>query len=189
MTNFKTRGKITIGLTGGISAGKSLASAAFRKAGAFVVCADALAAEHLAKQMPAVQKYFGTADKKQIAALVFKSAVKRKWLERKLHPPVIRDAAAALKKSAAKIAVFDAPLLCEAGLQNAFDLSVCINADYETRQKRSKLAAADFKKRDAAQMPPLCKAQKADIGIFNEGTKKDLEAKILKLCSALTAEN
>ncbi|MDR0734318.1 MAG: dephospho-CoA kinase [Elusimicrobiota bacterium] len=189
MINFKARGKIVIGLTGGISAGKSLAAAAFRKAGAFVVCADALAAKHLDLQLPAVQKYFGTADKKQIAAQVFKNATKRKWLEHRLHPLIIKDAAAAFKKSAAKIVVFDAPLLYEAGLGRSFDLTVCINAAYKTRQKRSKLAMPDFKKREAAQMPLALKAQKADIVIFNEGTKKNLEAKILKLCSALKAEN
>ncbi|MDR1123747.1 MAG: dephospho-CoA kinase [Elusimicrobiota bacterium] len=189
MTNFKVKGKIVIGLTGGVSAGKSAAAAAFKKAGAFVVCADVLAAKHLGRQMPAVQKYFKTSDKKQIAARVFKNAAERKWLENLLHPQVIRDAAALLKKSAAKIAVFDVPLLYEAGLGRGFDLTVCINAAYETRQKRSKFAAADFKKRDAAQMPPPLKAQKADVVIFNEGTKKNLEAKILKLYSALTAEN
>jgi dephospho-CoA kinase len=189
MTNFKTRGKIIIGLTGGVSAGKSAAAVAFKKAGAFVVCADALAAKHTALLLPAVQKYFKTTDKKQIAARIFKSAAARKWLERMLHPPIIKDAAAMLRETSAKIAVFDAPLLYEAGLGGGFDLTVCISAAYETRGKRSKFTAADFKRREAAQMPPQLKAQKADIVILNEGTKKDLEAKISKLCSALTAEN
>jgi dephospho-CoA kinase len=188
MTNFKARGKIVIGLTGGISAGKSVAAAAFRKAGAFVICADALAAEHLALQLPAVQKYFGTADKKKIAAQVFKSAAKRKWLERRLHPLIIKDAAATLKKSSAKVIVFDVPLLFEAGLQNSFDLVLCIYADTEVRRKRaalSRFAAGDFDARDDAQMPLMQKAQKADIVIFNNGAKRDLAVKISKFYRSL----
>ena len=178
--------KIILGLTGGVSSGKSTAAAAFKRAGALVICADILAAKYFGLKIKEIQKYFGTCDRAQIAAEVFTDAKKRKWLEELLHPLISKEAKKIIKTAEESVIVFDAPLLFETGLQNSFDLVLCIYADFKIRQKRAAFSAADFKKRDAAQMPFEEKTRRADFVIYNEGTKKDLEAKIIKLCRFLS---
>ena len=181
MINFRKNGKIVLGLTGGISSGKSTAAAAFKKAGALVICADDLAAKYFNLKIKEIQKYFGTCDKAQIAAQIFTDAKKREWLEELLHPLILKEAQRIIKTAKKRVIVFDVPLLFEAGLQNGFDLVLCIYASFKTRQNRTPFARADFKKRDAAQIPLEAKAAAADIVIFSESAKKDLETKIKKL--------
>ena len=185
MINFKTSGRITLGLTGAVSSGKSAAAARFKKCGALVINADELAAKHFALNAEKIKKYFGTDDKKQIAACVFKNPASRKWLESLLHPAAIKEAKQIIKNAGQKIIVFDAPLLFEAGLGNSFDLTICIYAAYDIRLCRAAFAVADFKARDGAQLPLDFKAANADIVIYNEGAKKDLEAKISKVYKAI----
>ena len=185
MINFRKSGKIVLGLTGGISSGKSTAAAAFKKAGARVICADTLSAKYFGLKIEEIQKYFGTCGRPQIAAQVFTDGKKRKWLEELLHPLISKEAKKIIKTAKERVIVFDVPLLFEAGLQNSFDLVLCIYASFEIRQKRTSFTRADFKRRDAAQMPLEDKAAAADIVIHSETAKKDLEAKVIKFCKAI----
>jgi len=180
--------KTVIALTGGISSGKSAAAAAFKKAGAFVICADNLAAKYFDANSAKIKKYFKTSNKKKIAQIIFKNAAKRKWLENLLHPLILEEARKQIKKSPAEIIVFEIPLLFEAGLQKSFDFVLCIYAGQQTRLKRTPFASADFKKRFLAQMPLEIKAQKSDFVIYNEGSQKELQQKITKLYKLIKEE-
>ena len=181
--------KKIIALTGGISSGKSAAAAAFKKAGAFVICADKLAAKHFDANAAKIQKYFKTAERKKIAQIIFKNAAKRKRLENLLHPLILKEAQALIKKSPAQTIVFDAPLLFEAGLQKSFDFILCIYCAQKTRLKRTSFTPADFAAREAAQIPLELKAAKSDFVIYNEGSKKELQQKVSKLCKLINEDN
>ncbi|MDR1941385.1 MAG: dephospho-CoA kinase [Endomicrobium sp.] len=191
MINFKTSGKIVVGLTGAMASGKSEASSIFKKAGAEVICADCLAAKYFNLTRVKIKNYFKTADKKLISKEVFQNAAKRKWLEKLLHPLILKEAAGIIKKTKNKIIVFDAPLLFEAGLQNAFDLTLCVYAEREESLERALskgVGAEDFKRRCRAQIAPERKAQMADIVLYNNASRKDLENKIKKLYKSLKKE-
>lgn len=188
MTDFKTKGKTIIGLTGSIASGKSAAAEIFKKLGAYVLSADDLSAKYFALNIQRVQAYFGTTDKQKIAAAVFADADKKTWLENLLHPAILAEAGQSIKESQNKIIVFDVPLLFESGLQESFDLTVCIAAPYELRLKRAiarGLSRSDFKQRDSSQMPQEEKIKKAEIVLENDAELQDLEVKITKFYSRL----
>lgn len=182
--NFKKEGSFVIGLSGGIASGKSTALKIFEKLGAEVICSDTLAAKNFVLLKDKIEAYFKTTDKAQIAGKIFKNAQDKKWLEKLLHPLVLQEALLQIKKSKKKIIIFDIPLLFECGLEDSFDLTLCIYSDFNIRMKRAfarKMTKTDFANRDKAQMLLEEKAQKANLVIFNNTTRKDLQEKIEKL--------
>jgi dephospho-CoA kinase len=190
--NFRAKNKIVIGLTGAIACGKTTAARIFKKSGAEVICADALAAKRFDLICAKIEKYFKTSDKNKIVVQIFKNISKRKWLEKQIHPFVIKEAKDIIKTTKNDIVIFDAPLLFEAGLKNAFDLTLCVYASPEIRIKRALLKgidAEDFKGRDRAQIPQEQKAQTADIVLYNNATRKDFENKVIKFYKSLKKED
>lgn len=188
--NFKTRNKLTIGLTGSILCGKSTALAAWRRAGAFVLSCDEIARELLAQ--PAVKRriavLFGTIDKAEITRQVFSNLHKRTQLEKLLHPLVAREIKKRLQHVPQPVRVIEVPLLFEAQWGEAFDLTVCIVASQRVRTARLKkraMSQTDFKKRDQAQFSQTEKAALSDICIINMGTSSSLTEKINTLHQAL----
>jgi len=185
------KGKAVIGLTGPIASGKSLALEYFRKEGAFCVSTDEVSAELLTS--PAcfnkILKKFspdkiltnGLLDKKRLAAEVFGSAAKRRWLENLLHPEILGRTHSLIKKSRAKIAVVEAPLLFEAGLQDCFMLTICLAAPEKTLKKRALArgwSAAQYRARAEAQFPAGKKYALASLVLDNTAGPGELREKI-----------
>ena len=186
--NFKKKGALVIGLSGGIACGKSTALEVFKKLGAEIICSDTLAAENFSLLKNKIEDYFKTSDKEKIAKKIFKNAQDKKWLEQLLHPLVLQEALLKIKKSTKKIIVFDVPLLFECGFEDSFDLTLCVYTDFDIRLKRAinrKMTKTDFINRDKAQLPLEQKAQRANLVVFNNSTRKDLEEKITKLFAIL----
>ena len=101
---------LSLGLTGGIAAGKSLLSTRFRELGAVVIDADLLArdavapgtaglAEVVAHFGPDLLLPDGSLDRPRLGALVFADPAERQALNDIVHPRV-RAAAQALKRDA-----------------------------------------------------------------------------------------
>lgn len=182
--NFRKEGALVIGLSGGIASGKSTALEIFKNLGAEVICSDILAAQNFALLKDKIEAYFNTTDKAQIAGKIFKNAQDKKWLEKLLHPLVLKEAQEKIKQTSKKIIVFDIPLLFECGLEESFDFTLCLYTDFNIRLKRAlarKMTKEDFLNRDKAQLPLEEKAQRANLVIFNNSNRKDLEEKIEKL--------
>lgn len=182
--NFRKKGSLVIGLSGGIASGKSTALKAFEKLGCEVICSDTLAAQNFNLLKDKIETHFNTIDKAQIAQKIFKNAQDKKWLEKLLHPLVLKEAQTQIKQSTKKIIVFDIPLLFECGLEDSFDFTLCIYSDFNIRLRRAisrKMTKEDFINRDKAQMLLEEKAQRANLVIFNNSNRKDLEEKIEKL--------
>ena len=186
--DFKKEGKIVIGLTGGIASGKSAASDIFAAYGAEVICSDKLSAHYFNVLKDKIEKHFKTTNRAEIAQRIFADTQQRKWLETLLHPLITTEAKDIIANTNKTVIVFDVPLLFESGFDNSFDFTLCIYADYIKRLKRALLkgfSETDFKQRDNTQMLLESKAQRADIVLYNNATRKDLEEKILKLCKTL----
>ena len=179
--NFRRQGKTVIGLTGAISGGKSTALQVFEESGAEVICSDKLSRKYFDICKQEIYERFKSLGRTEIAETVFKDDTKRKWLENLLHPLIFKEALEIISASNKKIIVFDVPLLFETGLENSFDLTICIYTDDKIRLKRALekgFKKEDFLKRDLKQMPLEQKAQKAERVIYNNSDRKTLEEKI-----------
>lgn len=192
------RGKTVIGLTGPIASGKSAALALFIKEGALGISADAVSASLLTD--PAcynrISRKFGLGkiltngilDKQKLAAEVFGSPAKRRWLEALLHPRILKRIHFLITRSTKKIAVVEAPLLYEAGLAECFTFTVCLAAPEKTLRARALgrgWSGAQYRARVKAQLPAAEKYSRADIVLDNAGSRAELAAKIRFICRFL----
>ena len=191
-------GRFIIGLTGAPASGKSAALEIFKAEGVFCVSADALAKEVLTepecynrilrKFGPEIVLKDGLNDMRGLSLEIFGDNSKRKWLEGLLHPEILKRIYSLIKKSHAKIAAVEAPLLFEAGLADCFTLTVCVHAEPAVRRARALKRgwnAKELARREAAQFGAERKAALADLVLANDGALKKLELKISGLCRFL----
>ena len=180
-----------IGLTGSMASGKSTALKELARLGAYTLSADELVRELY--QAPSVRQWlmrnFGSAEPKQVAKAVFKSARARQKLEAFLHPRVWKSAQQKLAVCPARWAVLEVPLLFEVSWDKKMDLTVVVTADDKTLAKRLKargISQATYQARRRTQCSESEKINRADMVIFNNGTKRALCTKVSSLYSALT---
>jgi len=185
------RGKVVLGLTGPIASGKSLALEMFIKEGALGISADSVSASLLTE--PAcynkiLRKFSsdkiltnGLLDRKKLAAEVFNSPAKRKWLESLLHPQILRRIHSLITRSNKKIVVVETPLLFEAGLAECFTFTVCLAAPgkiLEARALKRGWSRAQYSGRVRTQLSAAEKYARADIVLENSGAPRELAGKI-----------
>ena len=186
--DFHQEGKLIIALSGAIASGKTAVLEEFAALGAETICADALAAKYRQLLKTKIKNAFGTEDKNKLAKLVFRDTEKLKELENMLHPLILKEAKEIVQKTSKKVVVFAIPLLFEKGLEDSFDLTVCVYTSYKKRVKRALLRGTNedyFKRCEETQLPMAVKAERADIIIFNEGTRADLKNKIARFYNTL----
>jgi dephospho-CoA kinase len=130
-----------------------------------------------------------TVDRGRVGAIVFASPEELAWLESTLHPLVGRHVAewrAALEPDV-QLAVVEVPLLFEAAMEGAFDATVAVVADDETRATRAGLRGTHLlEARSDRQLPQPEKAARADHVITNDGSLEDLEGQVSELMKLLT---
>jgi dephospho-CoA kinase len=189
---------LTIGLTGGIAAGKSEALAAFGRLGAATLSSDAvvhdllegdpLRGELIARWGPEVAPPAAPTDRGKIGQVVFADPAELTWLESRIHPLVGSETAAwiaALPEDTA-VAVIEVPLLFEGGREKVFDTTVSIVAGEDVRRERAASRGhALVDAREARQLTQEEKAERADHVIVNDGTVADLEAALSALLAKL----
>jgi dephospho-CoA kinase len=188
---------LTIGLTGGIAAGKSEALAAFARLGAATLSSDAVVHELLESEAlrdrlvgrwgPDVAPDGGI-DRARIGEIVFADPDQLTWLESQIHPLVAERTAAWLGSLPAgtEIAVVEVPLLFEGGRDEVFDTTVAIVAAEEVRRDRAAARGhALVDEREARQLSQLEKSKRADHVIRNDGSVPDLEQALSALIERL----
>jgi dephospho-CoA kinase len=188
---------LTIGLTGGIAAGKSEALAAFSRLGAATLSSDAVVHELLDSE-PLLGRLVerwgpevapeGRVDRNRIGELVFADPEQLTWLEQQIHPLVgerIGGWLAALP-AATEVAVIEVPLLFETGMEKAFDTTVAIVTEDELRQDRAAARGhALVDEREARQLAQHEKAARAGHTVGNDGSVGDLEQALSALLAKL----
>lgn len=188
---------LTIGLTGGIAAGKSEALAAFERLGASTISSDAVVHELLDSE-PLLSRLVehwgpevapaGRVDRNRIGEIVFADPEQLSWLERQVHPLVGERIGAWLGSlpAGAEIAVVEVPLLFEAEMESIFDTTVAVVAAEDLRRARAEARGhALVGEREARQLPPGEKAARAAHVIENDGTIEDLERSLSALIETL----
>lgn len=183
------KGRLLVGLTGAIGAGKSEALRAFAAAGAEAHSADAIAHELSRKGGPvhrAVVRALGprvcapdgSLDRRRIADAVFSSPAALRRLEAASHPLILKELSRRLARGRRPVAVADVPLLFEKGLGEDFDLTVCVTAPAAARaarvRRRDALSRAAARRRERSQWPEARKAGASDVVIPNGGSRAAL---------------
>jgi dephospho-CoA kinase len=189
---------LTIGLTGGIAAGKSEALAAFGRLGAATLSSDAvvhdllegepLRAEMVERWGPEVAPAGAPTDRGRIGGIVFADPEQLTWLESKLHPAVGAATAAFVAglPEDTEFAVVEVPLLFEGGREKVFDTTVSIVAAEDVRRERAAARGhALVDAREARQLTQEEKAERAEHVVVNDGSVADLEVALSALLAKL----
>ena len=202
---------LRVGLTGGVSCGKTTVAQMMAQRGAHVVLADDIARQLMRPGEPIyyeVVRHFGPdivgidggIDRKKLADAAF-GAGRIKELNQIVHPAVIAHQDAWTREMAASnpegIAVVEAALMLEAGVAKRFDKLVVVTCTLPqkierfARRHNLDLAAAEREvtRRMAAQLPDEEKVRAADYVIDNSGALTELETKVDTLMAELRIQN
>lgn len=189
---------LTIGLTGGIAAGKSEALAAFDRLGAATISSDAVVHELLDSE-PLLSRLTGRwgpeiavdgrIDRAKVGEIVFADPEELTWLERQIHPLVGERVASWLGSLPAdtRIAVVEVPLLFESEMQGVFDSTLAVVTADEVRRARAEARGHTLVgEREARQLDQEEKAARAEHVVENDGSVEDLERALSALVEKLT---
>lgn len=185
---------VTVGITGGLGAGKSTASKFLEEKGAYVFNADVVAKE-LLKSDPDIKKQLidafgmeiikdGEIDSERLAKISFASEENQNIINNIVHPCVIEEFSKKLEelKNRYDLVIVDAPLIFESGFDSHLDYTVLIYSTYKTRLERAlrreNLSREDILRRMELQMPEEEKRELASFIIENNGTIEQLKAAI-----------
>jgi dephospho-CoA kinase len=181
-----------IGITGGISTGKSTFVGCLREllpnAGFF----DADEAAHIFLNRPEVQKQIrrefgarvfssaGDLNRTELRAIVFADATKKRALERILHPRIRRQWRTEAKKhrNSPKFFFADIPLLYETQGESLCDRVIVVACSQKVQlarlRKRMSVTNAEAKQMINSQMPLEEKTRRADHVVWNNGDRAPL---------------
>lgn len=192
---------IIIGVTGGMGTGKSFVASEFGSLGARVLDADKMAHECLKKDTLTYKKIVkkfgkeildsrGNIDRKNLAAVVFKSKKDTGELNSMIHPDVIRRIKGIIMTTRRHEAVvIDAPLLVEARLSGLVDKLIVVTASRKNQYCRSArrlgIGKEECERRLRNQMPLSRKAKIADFVIRNNGTREMCRKQVRRVWAKL----
>ncbi|MFG1810125.1 dephospho-CoA kinase [Streptomyces sp. NPDC049040] len=185
---------LTVGLTGGIGAGKSEVARLLASYGAILVDSDRIAREVVepgTEGLAAVVAEFGAGvlaadgslDRPKLGAIVFADEGRRKALNAIVHPLVgARSAEVQRSAGPGDIVLHDVPLLAENGLAPHYDVVVVVDADSGTRLDRlvglRGMTPDEARSRMAAQASREERLAVADLVIDNDGPLDALEPQV-----------
>ena len=181
-----------IGLTGGLACGKGFVGEALASYGCYLIRADELGHEALARGgaafEPAVAEFgrdildpSGEIDRRRLAARVFGDAEALARLNRLVHPAVQRREEQLMAEFRARepqgIAVVEAAILIENGRYKSFDRLILVTCSEEQQVARAihrgGLDEAEVRARLSRQMPLAEKRKFADFVIDTSGAKQE----------------
>lgn len=182
MKDKNTSSKI-IGLTGGISTGKTTVSNYLAKTYRLpVLDADVYAREAVKANSPILNDILarygdrlilsdGNLNRSALAEIIFENAEEKKWLESKIHPFVRTRFKEEMQKLGEKTMVLAIPLLFEAKLTDLVTEIWVVYCDEQEQlarlQKRDNLTLEQAKTRIANQLPLADKIARADVVLDN----------------------
>ncbi len=194
-----------IGLTGGVSMGKTTVSRYLHETyGLPILDADLYARQVVEPATEALAKIAerygewvltdGRLNRRQLAEILFNNPAERQWIEQLIHPAVRRQIEADLPALAAQnqpIAVVVVPLLFEAGMQDLVTEIWVVHttaAQQQARlQQRDSLTPEQIEARISSQMPIQQKMAQADVLLDNSTTLPRLYKQIDQALAARPA--
>jgi len=190
----------SIGLTGGIGSGKSLAAKEFNHLGAQIIDSDALAHQVTSSNgiaMPSIEKAFGkeflmedgSLNREKMREYVFNHRPALTVLESITHPLIHEASHAALQAALIQnppYIIFMIPLLFESNnWQGRFKKIIVTDCSLETQIQRvvlrNKLPREQVEKIIAAQISREDRLKNADYVINNDGFLADLNIQVMDI--------
>lgn len=195
---------LKVGLTGGITSGKTTVAELFAARGCRVVHADQIAHELMTPGQPAYEEIVrefgpevlepsGTLNRQRLAEIVFADQARREQLNRIVHPRVITEIEKELARLAEvdprAIVVVEAALLVESGYYRQLDklLVTWCRPEQQLERLREKtgLSRAQAEQRLAAQLSAEEKRRYADYEIDCSGSLEATEEQVEKVHNEL----
>jgi dephospho-CoA kinase len=180
-------------LTGGIGSGKSTALAELERLGCATLSTDEVVHSLYSEPavISAVAERFGRAvapdgivDRAALAVAAFGTPEDRAWLEGLLWPLVgermVRWRAQVEHRDPPPMAmVVEVPLLFEAGMEGAFDATICVVSDEAVRHERARARGhRALDERAARQLTQAEKAERATYVVHNDSSVDELGASL-----------
>ena len=181
-----------IGITGGISAGKSTFCDCVRGTLSAAKFFNADQAAHALVEVPEVQQEIraefgsgvfsrdGDLNREKLRAIIFGDAIKRRALERILHPRIRRQWRAEAKRHRNSPDFFfaDIPLLYETGGETLCDRVVVVACSHQVQvarlAQRMSINDTEAEQMIRSQMPLDEKIARADHVVWNDGSRAAL---------------
>ncbi len=185
---------ISIGLTGNVASGKTTVAERWREAGVRVIDADRLGHEVLREDEAArsglveafgeeILDRAGDIDRQALGERAFATDAGIRRLNAIVHPPLLERLRAELGRAEMEgepLAVVDAALVFEFGLDEELDLIVLVAAPKELRAERLRrsrgLDEGRIERIVTAQLPDAEKEAASDYVIVNDGSLEALRA-------------
>ena len=195
---MKSSGKkiFKVGVTGGIGSGKSTVCEIFSRLGVPVLRSDDMAKELTASdtgvrkkmiELLGSQAYLsnGQPDRTFIASQIFSDKSLQQKVEAIVHPVVERERERwfdDLRSQGQWIAIVEAALIYEAGIDRKLDVVVVVDAEEPLRIQRAcarmGISEKEVRVRIDAQLDVKKKLEKAEYIVQNNGTLEELESKV-----------
>ncbi len=181
-----------IGITGGISTGKSTFCECVRGTLSTAKFFNADQAAHALVEFPEVQQEIraefgsgvfsrdGDLNREKLRAIIFGDAIKRRALERILHPRIRRQWRAEAKRHRNSPDFFfaDIPLLYETGGETLCDRVVVVACSHQVQvarlAQRMSINGTEAEQMIRSQMPLDEKIARADHVVWNDGSRAAL---------------
>jgi dephospho-CoA kinase len=188
-------GKIIIGVSGEIGAGKTSFVQCLEKLGVYPIYSDEIAHEIL--RLKTVEKklaqYFGEGilkegrvEPRRLADKAFKNSEGWKRLIEITHPWIVKKILKEITSAQNKYIAIDAPLLFESGLDEICNYIVWVKANPEVRKKRlKKLNWQEVTTRNSYLIPSGLKEKMADFIVVNNKEKRRLMENAKKIYSGI----
>jgi len=189
---------LVIGLTGGISSGKSMVSKLFNKYGIPIVDVDQIARDVVQPGEEAwskIIKHFGQdillpdhqIDRKQLGNLIFQDVSQREILNKITHPIIINrtmEQARELERRYPQVIV-DIPLLFESNRESLFDQIIVVYVPLALQlnrlMERDQISEKEAMNKINSQMSLERKKEKADIIINNDKGVEETEKQVIRV--------
>ncbi|MGH7588118.1 MAG: dephospho-CoA kinase [Gemmatimonadota bacterium] len=185
---------ISIGLTGNVASGKTTVADRWREAGVRVIDADrvghAVIQEDEGARTALIETFGeailaadGSIDRAALGEQAFRDDGGVRRLNEIVHPPLLERLRGELERAEGNeepLAVVDAALVFEFGMDDDFDAVVLVTAPPGVRAERLRrtrgLDGERIARVMAAQMPDAEKEPRSDYVVVNDGSLEELEA-------------
>lgn len=191
---------LTVGLTGGIAAGKSTVSGFLKAAGAVIIDADKIAYNVVKKGSPAWQgivSHFskkillpdGGINREHLGNIIFNNPDEKEKLNSIVHPFVFQEMEKQIRlvreKSPGEVVIQDIPLLMESDMHKSFSCVIVVyipeSLQIKRLMERNNLSREDAVARIRSQMPIEEKKKLGDIIIDNSGALEKTRKQVIEV--------
>ena len=185
-----------LGITGGIGSGKTAVTDIFSELNIDVIDADIAsrkAVEKGSSSFKEIEDHFGSEiilndgnlDRQKLREVIFDKEEEKDWLEKLLHPQILKIIKSELAESRPSYTILVSPLLFETGQYKLCSRTLLVDVEEKLQiaraSKRDNVSEEQIKSIIEAQMPRSEKISLANDIVINNGTLEDLRKEIISL--------